>query len=163
MMRCYCSLFSLFSTGAMDFRVHLHQLDAIPSTHPPHPPPNSTPLPVRRSQHEPAALQPVQAHTTVYACHRARVKHVEVEVGNPHLFFSAAEDGFVRQYDRRMRCVWTPVALGSLVVISGGIEDACTVVHVVNQTRESHSSAVRCALCVRLCLRPPTDHPLTTH
>lgn len=47
--------------------------------------------------------QRVHVHTTVYECHRSRVKQVEVEAGNPHLFFSVGEDGFVRQYDVRMR------------------------------------------------------------
>lgn len=96
---------SPFSTGAMDCRVHLHRLDAPPSSIPRPPEPASRP-PVCRRQTAPPVLQPVQAATTVYECHHGRVKHVEVEVGNPHLFFSAAEDGFIRQYDLRMRCVF---------------------------------------------------------
>lgn len=33
------------------------------------------------------------------------VQCVEVEPGNPHLFWSASEDGTVRQFDTRMRWV----------------------------------------------------------
>jgi len=40
--------------------------------------------------------------TTVYHCHRSRVKDVEVEPQNPHNFWSAAEDGHVRQFDTRV-------------------------------------------------------------
>lgn len=37
-----------------------------------------------------------------YGYHDGRVKEVETEPGNPHLFFSASEDGTVRQFDRRI-------------------------------------------------------------
>jgi len=40
--------------------------------------------------------------TTCYQCHAGRVKELAVEIGNPHLFWSAAEDGTVRQWDRRL-------------------------------------------------------------
>ncbi|KAK3256556.1 hypothetical protein CYMTET_34314 [Cymbomonas tetramitiformis] len=40
--------------------------------------------------------------TVVYNVHTDRVKAVEVEHMNPHLFFSAAEDGTVQQFDLRM-------------------------------------------------------------
>lgn len=35
-------------------------------------------------------------------CHKSRVKYVETEFQNPNLFFSAGEDGFIRQYDVRL-------------------------------------------------------------
>ena len=38
----------------------------------------------------------------------SRLQCVEVEPGNPHLFWSASEDGTVRQFDTRMRCVYPP-------------------------------------------------------
>ena len=42
-------------------------------------------------------------HSTVQLfCHRSRVKYIEIEADNPNLFFSAAEDGCVRQYDVRL-------------------------------------------------------------
>lgn len=34
-----------------------------------------------------------------------RLQCVEVEPGNPHLFWSASEDGTVRQFDTRLRWV----------------------------------------------------------
>eukprot|EP00963_Diacronema_lutheri_P007196 scaffold630_cov350-Pavlova_lutheri.AAC.7 len=40
--------------------------------------------------------------TTVFGNHAGRVKYIEVEPSNPHLFWSAAEDGLVRQYDTRV-------------------------------------------------------------
>jgi len=39
--------------------------------------------------------------TTVYRCHAGRVKAVDVDPTTPHLFWSASEDGTVRQFDRR--------------------------------------------------------------
>jgi hypothetical protein len=35
-------------------------------------------------------------------CHKSRVKYVETEFQNPNIFFSAGEDGFIRQYDVRL-------------------------------------------------------------
>lgn len=42
------------------------------------------------------------AHTAVYRCHLDRVKHVEVSPSEPYLFWSASEDGDVRQFDYRI-------------------------------------------------------------
>ncbi|KAG5187908.1 WD40-repeat-containing domain protein [Tribonema minus] len=49
-------------------------------------------------------LEPYDAaRTTVYECHAGRVKDVEVEPGGAgHVWWSASEDGTVRQYDRRL-------------------------------------------------------------
>lgn len=40
--------------------------------------------------------------TKSFYCHRARVKSIETEKLNPFLFFSAGEDGCVRQFDSRL-------------------------------------------------------------
>jgi len=40
--------------------------------------------------------------TTSYTCHQGRVKDVEVSPDSPHLFWSAAEDGAIRQFDTRI-------------------------------------------------------------
>lgn len=74
-------------TGAMDDTVILHHIDRMP-TH--------------QSRRRHGAATPVLCQSTLYGCHRARVKGVEVEPNNPHLFWSAAEDGTVRQYDLRI-------------------------------------------------------------
>eukprot|EP00742_Colponemidia_sp_Colp-10_P013510 GILJ01015260.1.p1 GENE.GILJ01015260.1~~GILJ01015260.1.p1 ORF type:complete len:668 (+),score=76.71 GILJ01015260.1:63-2006(+) len=42
-----------------------------------------------------------EPHISNYHCHAARVKEVAVEAGNPCLFWSAGEDGTVRQFDIR--------------------------------------------------------------
>ncbi|KAK9823623.1 hypothetical protein WJX72_004300 [[Myrmecia] bisecta] len=83
-------------TGAMDCSVQCHRLDACPDM-------------VQRSRrqrssmrrHRDASTVPVPVHSTVYNCHTSRVKAVEVEPSNPHMFWSAAEDGTVRQFDLR--------------------------------------------------------------
>ncbi|KAL4428996.1 hypothetical protein ABPG77_006035 [Micractinium sp. CCAP 211/92] len=87
-------------TGAMDYTVQLHQLDT---------PPASMKPPVRTdnggggSRRNPnVSATPASARTVVYTCHRSRVKDVAVEALNPHLFWSAAEDGAVRQFDTRV-------------------------------------------------------------
>ncbi|KAK9863498.1 hypothetical protein WJX84_002533 [Apatococcus fuscideae] len=91
-----CSGSSKIVTGAMDYTVQLHQLDASPDT-------KQTPIRSTRPRRQApdASSTPVAVHTTLYSCHKARVKDVEVEPQNPHLFWSASEDGFVRQYDIR--------------------------------------------------------------
>ncbi|MEW5317745.1 MAG: hypothetical protein WDW38_009020 [Sanguina aurantia] len=49
------------------------------------------------------AVRDVQPGTTrIYHCHTSRVKEVKTEPGNPHNFWSAGEDGYVRQYDTRV-------------------------------------------------------------
>lgn len=40
--------------------------------------------------------------TECHNCHKDRVKDVEVEAGNPNVFWSASEDGTVRQFDTRL-------------------------------------------------------------
>ena len=95
-------------TAGMDRTVQLHHLDASPLQPVAHPQ-------ARGARHDEAEAadeaegsdasvrraRVASARTTVFACHRGRVKGVEVEPGNPHLFFSAAEDGAVRQFDTR--------------------------------------------------------------
>ncbi|KAJ6823959.1 DDB1- and CUL4-associated factor 6 [Iris pallida] len=39
--------------------------------------------------------------TSVFQCHSNRVKKLSVEVGNPHVIWSASEDGTLRQHDFR--------------------------------------------------------------
>ncbi|EFN53955.1 hypothetical protein CHLNCDRAFT_136223 [Chlorella variabilis] len=82
-------------TGAMDYTVQLHQLDT---------PPDSQPRPLRGAsgmrRNPDTAATAASVRTVVYTCHRSR--DVAVEPLNPHLFWSAAEDGFVRQYDTRL-------------------------------------------------------------
>eukprot|EP00877_Chromochloris_zofingiensis_P010684 jgi/Chrzof1/586/Cz01g21100.t1 len=90
-------------SGAMDYTVQLHELDGCPSYK------DSCNLRRRRgtnesrrsgaAQHETKSVQP---RTTVYHCHKSRVKDVEVAPGDPNIFWSAGEDGMVRQFDRRL-------------------------------------------------------------
>lgn len=40
--------------------------------------------------------------TKCFSCHDGRIKAIEAEPGNPFLFWSASEDGTVRQFDRRL-------------------------------------------------------------
>ena len=54
------------------------------------------------SQMQDAGLHALVAHTAVYRCHLDRVKHVEVSASEPYLFWSASEDGDVRQFDYRI-------------------------------------------------------------
>mmetsp|Transcript_4466 Transcript_4466/g.10812 ORF Transcript_4466/g.10812 Transcript_4466/m.10812 type:complete len:654 (-) Transcript_4466:616-2577(-) len=77
-------------TGAMDFLVQLHTLDARGA-----PPCGGR----RRSASGSFASAPCS--TKSFACHRSRVKDVEVQPHNPHMFWSASEDGTVRQFDTR--------------------------------------------------------------
>lgn len=84
-------------TGAMDYTVQLHQLDDLPAAmHPPVRTASST----RRQPN--LATTTANVRSVVYSCHRSRVKDVAVEPLNPHLFWSAAEDGCVRQFDTRV-------------------------------------------------------------
>ena len=39
----------------------------------------------------------------VYGCHDQRVKRLEIEPGSPNVWFTASEDGTVREFDRRVR------------------------------------------------------------
>eukprot|EP00890_Picochlorum_soloecismus_P002066 jgi/Picsp_1/2860/NSC_01085-R1_wd and tetratricopeptide repeats protein 1 len=54
------------------------------------------------SQMQDAGWHALVAHTAVYRCHLDRVKHVEVSPSEPYLFWSASEDGDVRQFDYRI-------------------------------------------------------------
>jgi WD and tetratricopeptide repeat-containing protein 1 len=84
-------------TCAMDYTVQLHQLDTPPaSLHPPVRAASST------RRHPNLATTAASVRSVVYSCHRSRVKDVAVEPLNPHLFWSAAEDGCVRQFDTRV-------------------------------------------------------------
>jgi WD and tetratricopeptide repeats protein 1 len=65
---------SVLATGAMDSQVRVHVLDNTSASN---------------------------ARTTVYTCHSDRVKDLAVERGNASLFWSAGEDGTVRQFDLR--------------------------------------------------------------
>ncbi|KAF6262611.1 hypothetical protein COO60DRAFT_599677 [Scenedesmus sp. NREL 46B-D3] len=55
-----------------------------------------------RRQPQAPQLHQVVPRTTVFHCHKSRVKEVEVCPREPHLFWSAGEDGTVRQYDMRL-------------------------------------------------------------
>lgn len=78
-------------TGAMDRTVQLHTIDTVGS---------HKRVPNRPFRHargagleEAPTVEVVPSSTTVYECHRQRVKHVEVAPGDANLFFSASEDG----------------------------------------------------------------------
>eukprot|EP00887_Chlorella_sp_A99_P002411 scaffold10.g2411.t1 len=98
-------------TGAMDYTVQLHTLRTPPTAMRSSARKNAA-APMRR--HPEAGAVRVPCHTTLYACHRGRVKAspraergrsvqgVEVEPGCPHLFWSASEDGVLRQFDVRL-------------------------------------------------------------
>ena len=70
-----CSGDTHLVTGAMDASVQLHSLERISREH--------------------------NVHTTARNVHTDRVKAVDVEPLNPHNFWSASEDGTVRQFDSR--------------------------------------------------------------
>jgi WD and tetratricopeptide repeat-containing protein 1 len=46
---------------------------------------------------------PENSKVNDYKCHRGRVKKLATESGNPNLFWSASEDGTVRQFDTRLK------------------------------------------------------------
>eukprot|EP00803_Ostreobium_quekettii_P007036 evm.model.scf_447EXC.1 EVM.evm.TU.scf_447EXC.1 scf_447EXC:3250-9777(-) len=76
-------------SGSMDHTVNLHRLDSLKAEA------RADWAPRGRGAGE------VDPRTTVYACHRGRVKDVEVEPMNPHNFWSVSEDGTIRQFDVR--------------------------------------------------------------
>lgn len=83
-------------TGAMDKTVQLHTLDVTaPDAYKRAPPGTST----SRTGEE--RDNSIPAQTAVFHCHRGRVKQVEVHPDEPNLFWSASEDGTVRQFDIR--------------------------------------------------------------
>lgn len=79
----------MLATCAMDYTVQLHRLDAPP------------PAAAFRAPPEAAGVR-VEASATIYTCHQSRVKEVAVLASEPGMFWSAGEDGAVRQYDIRV-------------------------------------------------------------
>jgi len=114
-----CALPRQAVTGAMDGTVQLHDLsgwgggghgggDGGQGGRPPPPPPAAASLRRRRGGGggpAPARPRPIPtlhgATLAVLPCHTGRVKQVAVAPGEPHLFFSAAEDGTARLFDGR--------------------------------------------------------------
>lgn len=84
-------------TGAMDYTVQHHVMEG---------PPGPTAYGAAAST---AATRRVAGPaiascvTTMYAAHKGRIKAVESAPGDPNCFWSASEDGTVRQYDKRIR------------------------------------------------------------
>jgi WD domain, G-beta repeat len=80
-------------TGAMDGTVELHRLD-------------------EKMKRRICAEQ--------FYCHRGQVKYIETEPMSPHVFFSAGDDGCIRQYDTRLPSAGCdivdgdPTAMGSM-------------------------------------------------
>eukprot|EP00892_Ulva_mutabilis_P012900 jgi/Ulvmu1/9983/UM059_0032.1 len=90
-----CTNSSHIVTSAFDRMVQLHRLDRssmVPTAGRPRPDGRGAP---------PVATQAVRCHTTTYLNHSESVKDVAVEPGNPHCFWSAAQDGRVHQFDLR--------------------------------------------------------------
>ena len=89
-------------SGAMDTMVQLHRLDAPPETKFCYPSALDTSA---SSTLGPQATNCVEVSpgTIVFSCHQGRVKDVEVDENSPHLFWSASEDGTIRQYDIRCK------------------------------------------------------------
>ncbi|GFR41420.1 hypothetical protein Agub_g2104, partial [Astrephomene gubernaculifera] len=98
-------------TGAMDDTVQLHELDAAPAAQQgwvsgagrqsTAAAAGGGPALRRRVGSASSHLQLVTPRTRVFYSHKDRVKDVKVEPLNPHAFWSAGEDGVVRQYDTR--------------------------------------------------------------
>eukprot|EP00798_Chlamydomonas_sp_ICE-L_P008194 gene8194-1456_t len=95
-------------SGAMDNLVQFHSLHPADSTRPA----TATPA-TRDSSGAPrngyTPSSPSSSHTRTampltvsYGCHKSRVKEVEVEPMNPFNFWSAGEDGCIRQFDTRI-------------------------------------------------------------
>jgi len=83
-------------TGAMDETVRLHRLNTYGE---------KLPCVGRRSWVEGSQnedLQSLTGHSTEFRCHSGRVKDVEVTPSDPSVFWSASEDGTVRQFDVRV-------------------------------------------------------------
>ncbi|GBF94894.1 hypothetical protein Rsub_08137 [Raphidocelis subcapitata] len=92
-------------TGAMDSTVQLLELDASPSAAPPAWRSSSGGGGNAPRRHPAAGVARVESaapRVTVFSCHDNRVKDVKVAPGEPHLFWSASEDGTVRQFDTRL-------------------------------------------------------------
>jgi len=83
-------------TGAMDFTVQHHMLDRSPASL--GAPGGAEPPAVRSTPRR----SPVECHSTMYTGHRGRIKAVETAPGDPNQFWSASEDGTVRQFDKRL-------------------------------------------------------------
>ncbi|GMH35920.1 hypothetical protein BSKO_03788 [Bryopsis sp. KO-2023] len=108
-----CTGDRLMVSGAMDHTVQLHHLDVDPAGPLKYPSKAAAQSGGRqggngetrhwRGIRSPPAHEVIEVdpQTTVYSCHRSRVKDVEVEPMNPHNFWSACEDGFIRQFDVR--------------------------------------------------------------
>lgn len=81
--------------------------------------------------------------TTVFGNHTGRVKYVEVEPNNPHLFWSAAEDGLVRQYDTRENMSEEQRTSQSYPNVVFGVAPRETKSVAINPVR-THEMAVAC-------------------
>lgn len=77
--------------------VQLHRLDCDPETKFRYP--SAFRHESRRSTPDCIEIYP---RTTNFRCHQERVKDVEVSEAMPNLFWSASEDGTVRQFDVRV-------------------------------------------------------------
>jgi len=86
-------------SGAMDRQVQLHRLDDKPENK------FRSRVDLRASEGAESEQTDVHPATTVFNCHKGRVKDVEVSEECPSLFWSVSEDGTLRQFDIRSRRV----------------------------------------------------------
>ena len=84
--------------------------------------------------------------STPFFCHTNRVKDVEVEPGNPYNFWSAGEDGTVREYDVRSKEGRGPSSQSAATVLLSVGSDGSPVEikSLAINPRRSHLIAVGC-------------------
>ncbi|KAH8957687.1 hypothetical protein BDL97_07G105500 [Sphagnum fallax] len=86
----------------------------------------------------------------VFRCHTRRVKKLAVETGNPHVIWSASEDGTLRQHDLRER-VSCPA--------NGATDDDCRniLLDLRNGAKKSLQASPRHSLRLMTCAISPTQ------
>jgi WD and tetratricopeptide repeat-containing protein 1 len=86
----------------------------------------------------------------VFRCHTRRVKKLAVEAGNPHVIWSASEDGTLRQHDLR-DCVSCPA--------NGATDDDCRniLLDLRNGAKKSLQASPRHSLHLKTCAISPTQ------
>jgi len=132
-------------SGAMDTLVIHHRLDSAAM---PVPGPKGSDSGMVR--HPAGGAVRVTPHEKVYQQHSSRVKAVEVEPLNPHNFWSASEDGTVRQFDTR-----ADVDRNVLVLVGNGSRPVECKHVAINRARSPTSDQGP----VRADLRPANARP----
>ncbi|KAJ7516416.1 hypothetical protein O6H91_22G057700 [Diphasiastrum complanatum] len=98
---------------------------------------------------ESAGSGPVSEPSAIFRCHERRVKKLAVENGNPHVIWSASEDGTLRQHDLRE---------GESCSLQGSSDHECrnVLIDLRGGAKRSLSSPSRHCLPLKTCAISPT-------